>query len=100
MALFTLEALVLRGSVLRDVVALDLRLGTSGDAGTQAAAAPVIPVRHPWPNPNAEFGQPKRLPDRVVDVVGIIGAGRSRRVTGVPCPTSPARTAGAALARG
>jgi hypothetical protein len=88
MALFTLEALVLRGSVLRDVVALDLRLATSGNAGTQAPEVAVIPVQHPWPAP---------ADDGVADTA--TGAGRSLR-TDVLRHTSPARTAGATLIRG
>jgi len=46
MALFTLEALVLRGVAVRDGVALNLRLGTSV-AGTQAPAPTAAPANNP-----------------------------------------------------
>jgi hypothetical protein len=82
---------VLRGSVLCDVVALDLRLGTSDEAGTQAPAAPTVSVQNPSPNP--EFGHPKRW-SAVADTCvadTATGAGRSLR------HPSPARTAGTTL---
>jgi len=88
MALFILDTLVLRGSVLCDVLALNLRLGTSDEAGTQAPEINDVSVQNPSPNP--EFGHPKRW-SAVADTCvadTATGAGRSLR------HPSPARTAG------
>jgi hypothetical protein len=91
MALFILETLVLRGSVLCDVLALNLRLGTSDKAGTQAPGALAVSVQHPSPSP--DFGQPRRWSDVADTCVAdtATGAGRSFR------HPSPARTAGTTL---
>jgi hypothetical protein len=90
---FTLESLVLRGSVLRDVLAVGLRLGTG------LGANPTLPadrnsMRHPsasWPTPD---GQGVVKPDVGYPTKGIMpGAGRSRRRQPGSCaPTGAART--------
>jgi hypothetical protein len=100
MALFTLDSLVLRGSVLCDVLALDLRLGTTGKVGSRSPEIAVSmrrPSGYPKPAPAPKFGQPTRQPDRGDNaVVGTAhGAGRPLSRAGVTRRTSPARTAGA-----
>ena len=74
-----LESLVLRGSVLRDGLAVGLRLGFGGKASTGTPGT-VKTHRTPAPSCRATDGQPE--PNRLVDysTQGFMpGAGRSRR---------------------
>jgi hypothetical protein len=81
---FTLESLVLRGSVLRDVLAVSLRLvgfGVEANTGTPGIANSK---RHPSPGCRMPDAQPAL--DALVEysTSGITpGAGRSRRQLGV-----------------
>ncbi len=105
MALCMLESLVLRGSVLCDVLALNLRLGTSGTAGSRAPEIAVSmrrPAGHPKPPRAPKFGQPACWsdPDDTVVVGTTQGAGRPLGRAGVTRRTSPARTAGTTALHG
>jgi hypothetical protein len=96
MTVITLETLVLRGvAVLRDELAINLRLGTGAKVEPQT---PTVrnSMRHPslgcWPAPANFAGQAAGMPDHAnprtpVDyrVEGVMpGAGRSRSRAGVP----------------
>jgi hypothetical protein len=79
MAAFMLKSLVLRGvSVLRDEVAVGLRLGTSAKASLHAPGIRNS-NRHPAPGCDKPDGQPGSGPDVDYSTKGITpGAGRSR----------------------
>jgi hypothetical protein len=79
MIAFMLESKVLRGSVLRDVLAVGLRLGTSLEANPPA---PEIrnSMRHPSPGCRPSDGQGVVKPRVDYPTKGITpGAGRSRQ---------------------
>jgi hypothetical protein len=89
---FTLESLVLRGSVLRDVLAVELRLGTGLEANSHA---PEIrnSMRPPLPGGLTPDGQSVVKPDVGYPTKGITpGAGRSRRQPGAHVLSGAART--------
>ncbi len=79
MVAFLLESLVLRGSVLRDSVAVSLRLGIGAEA--QAQTPETSPCwQHPLPNCRLADGKPDANPGVGYPTPGIMpGAGRSRR---------------------
>jgi hypothetical protein len=97
MVAFTLESLVLRGSVLRDGT-VSLRRETRGAAYRQT---PVVrpSMRHPSPGWVQGFVKPNQRPDHAAQNrldVAAIGAGRSRSRAGV-LRRSPAILAGRAV---
>jgi len=91
MAAFMLESLVLRGSVLRDELAVGLRLGTGAKANPQAPMVSKSPNPAPvWRTPN---GQPGVGPEVDYPTSGVTpGAGRSRRQLGSRVLPGTART--------
>jgi hypothetical protein len=103
MALFSLEALVLRGvCVWRDAQTIGLRLGTSYKANARTPEVPIS-MRHPLPGCNQGFNAPAGRPDHADElrVDGAApGAGRPRSRAGVLSRRSPARTAGRAILSG
>jgi hypothetical protein len=104
MALFTLEALVLRGVVvLRDGVAVNLRLGTSVQGAKQApeiASSPrPLPTCWPMPNPgNGQAGDAGHADYRVAGTAP--GAGRSRSLVGTRSTSHTSTRFGRRLAKG
>jgi hypothetical protein len=97
----TLESLVPHGvSVRKGGVALALRLGTSVKAGPQAPEVRTS-LRPRWCGRQAfaPAGGPADVGNPGVDGV-TPGAGRSRRLAGVPSRRSTARTAGRAIPLG
>ncbi len=96
MVAFTLESLVLRGSVLLDGT-VSLRRETRGAAYRRTPAV-LLSMRHPSPGCVRGF-KPRQRPDHAaqdrVDVA-VIGAGRSRSRAGV-LRRSPAILAGRAV---
>jgi hypothetical protein len=100
MVAFTLESLVLRGSVLQDGT-VSLRRETRGAAYRRTPAV-RLSMRHPSPGWVQGFGKPNQRPDHAaqnrVDVAAI-GAGRSRSRAGV-LRRSPASLAGRAVQPG
>src|SRR5437660_11500930 len=87
---FTLESLVLRGAVLRDVLAVGLRLGSSLEANTPPTVRNSM--RHPSPGCRTPDGQGVVKPDVGYPTKGITpGTGRFRRQPGTPALPGSAR---------
>jgi hypothetical protein len=95
-----LESLVLRGvSVLRDEVAVGLRLGTSPKANGQTPGIGNS-NRHPAPGGGKPEGQPGSGPDVDYSTKGILpGAGRSRSLGARVLPETARTTSSAAANR-
>jgi hypothetical protein len=95
MALLNLESLVLRGSVRCDVLALNLRLGTSVVAGSRTSQSdPCLPLLSLGYRPMQPFGwpifggNPGPKPVENPEDGAQPGAGRSRRHAGFSSRTA------------